>query len=233
MRDSFFLVRKLFLRTSAPKKKTLEWNPEKTSDEHHAMTNVSVFNITLTYREPGKIKPTSVYFDITSTNHDSTSYAQSEFIKVVIAHPVFKSIFDGTPRTKLRVMSDTASGFVSQEFLHFVTHKIPELCPFLTESSFFPFCPRHGKSICDRHFQKVKLYVSIFENKLKVTNEEIVAKAIVACQSQANRNRARTSTVNNPKHPIKVVAFSHSISFPNPNIQHQLLLPGIKSTQGV
>ena len=62
---------------------------------------------------------------------------------------------------------------------------------------------------------------------------EIVAKAIVAGQSQANRNRVRTSTVNNPKHPIKVVAFSHSISFPNPNIKYQLVLPGIKSTQGV
>ena len=94
-------------------------------------------------------------------------------------------------------------------------------------------CQIHGKSICDRHFQKVKLYVKFYENKLKVTNEEIVATAILEGQSQANSNRVRTSTVNNPKDPIKVVAFSHSISFPNPNIKYQLVLPGIKSTQGV
>ena len=68
---------------------------------------------------------------------------------------------------------------------------------------------------------------------LKVTSEEIVATAILEGQSRANSNRIRTSTVNNPKDPIKVVAFSHSISFPNPNIKYQLVLPGVKSTQGV
>ena len=52
-----------------------------------------------------------------------------------------------------------------------------------------------------RHFQKVKLYVSVFENKLKVTNEGIVATAITEGQAQANRNRLHTSTVNNPKSP--------------------------------
>ena len=199
--------------------------PDATSDLDQNHTYVAVFNVTVTIRKPGKSKPENHYFDIISQQHDSCSYLQNFFIEQVVKMDKFLEIIGD--RSKIEFYSDTASGFVSQESLYFVTHIIPNILPQIDESTFCPFCPRHGKSICDRHFQKVKAWCAHFENVRQIVSISEVIAAIHKGKTASNKSRTHR------KKP-ELFCFAFECTAPQPDTpKFQIHLPGIQATHGV
>ena len=50
--------------------------------------------------------------------------------------------------------------------------------------SYLPFVTRHGKSDCDRHFEKVKDYTTHFENTERVIGHKNVKHALLHSQKR-------------------------------------------------
>ena len=116
---------------------------------------------------------------------------------------------------------------MSEESLAFVTHEVPKILPNIRESTFCPFVPRHGKSICDRHFQKVKIWCSHFAHR-----DYLVSDAEVILAIHRGARASNLSRMFRKKHAIFCKAVS--LMAPHPSFyKRQLSLPGIKSTHGV
>jgi hypothetical protein len=197
----------------------------QTSDQDMNMTNMAVFGVVVTYRDASMSKPANIYFDVTSPNHDKHTYAHNFLLQKVLESPEFQSLLEG--RTKVEFYNDTASGYASKENLYTMFKIFPTVLPNIEQISYFPFCSRHGKSDCDRHFQKVKIWCSHFEHRSQLATPDDVRNAIL--QGSRNSNLCR---VHLGKEPIQCYVFHHVLTFPTRR-KHQLNLRGLRSTNAI
>ena len=208
--------------------------PDKDEDRVYNYRSLSCFGVALTFRAPGKRKPTTWYFDVLSTNRDHTTYAQTSHLDEVLKRSDVKMLvlsLGAAPEIEVRV--DNAKHFVSQEFLYYVTHEIPKHFTFASKVTYSPFPPRHGKSICDRHFQKVGLWTERFRKQKDVPSMEKVQKGIENGSREANVARSQRQTKDpRKKEPIKCVVLTNTLQEPT-RPKRKLLCPGITATHGV
>merc|ERR1712130_66748 len=95
----------------------------------------------------------------------------------------------GNTKKIIEFRFDNASQFISQEFAYFILKDVSKFFPHSDKISYFPFAPRHGKSISDRHFAKNSLWTGQFENNNKLCNVNDVINAIINGQKNANKKR--------------------------------------------
>ena len=197
-----------------------------TSDTEHNLTQEAVFNVTITYRENGWLKPRNIYVDVLSRAHDKTGYAQDFFTSLALQHEDVAVIIQS--RRRLEFFNDTVGGFHNQEHLFWLFKTLPQLFPNLEEISYLPFVSRHGKSDCDRHFQKVKQWTGHFEFSERVISHDDVKRAIERGSKAANQNRTRRK-----KYKITQIVIIQDL-LPYPHKKKCILLcQGIKSTSGI
>lgn len=130
-------------------------------------------------------------------------------------------------RTKIEFYNDTASGYASKENLYFMFFDVPKILLSVIRISYFPFCSRHGKSDCDRHFQKVKLWCSHFEHHNELASPENVSDAIL----NGSRNSNISRTLRN-KYPIQCIVFHCQITEPTRR-KHVLDFPEMRSSNAI
>merc|ERR1712130_599145 len=195
---------------------------DETEDAVFDFTSVSCLNVTLTYRNKCEPQPTNTYFDVISENRDHTSYAQKPHLKKVIDHPRFKEI--ALTKKYVEFHFDNASHFISEEFAFFILQDVHVIFPHFLTVSYFPFAPRHGKSICDRHFGKVSLWTGQFENNNTMSCVKDVMDAILNGQRDANKTRKLER-----KNEIEVYAIENKLVEPT-GPQNKIIFPGLQST---
>ena len=199
--------------------------PHMNQDRVFSFACAAIFGLVATYREKGEADVKNVYFDAISRNKDHTSYAQKSHIKNIFDDPKFAMLI--LKFTELELYCDNASHFISEEFAHFVCKEIGQIFPHLTRVSFFAFAPRHGKSDCDRHFQKVAMWCKEFERKQVLAGPVEIKKAIIIGRDKANATRREKNLPAIDVWPV----FSNLVEPTEP--KKTLCCPGIQSTMGI
>merc|ERR1712233_110095 len=192
---------------------------DETEDAVFDFTSVSCLNVTLTWGNKCEPQPTNTYFDVISENRDHTSYAQKSHLKKVFEHPRFKEI--ALTKKYVEFHFDNASHFISEEFAFFILQDVPKFFPNFLIGSYFPFAPRHGKSVWDRHFCKVSLWTGQFENN----NTMSCVKGVIAIlneQRDANETRRLER-----KNEIEVYAIENKLVEPT-GPQNKIIFPGLQ-----
>ena len=202
--------------------------PGENQDRVHNMTLAAFFGLVATYRTPGEEFVTNAYFDAVSLNKDHTTYAQTGHMKNIFKDPEFVMLalkFD-----ELEVYCDNASHFISEEFAHFVCKEIGGLFPHLKRVSMFAFAQRHGKSDCDRHFQKVAMWCREY-SRVKCLEGPIDKQIIEACEiGRKKADQVREDVRGKKRIFLKVI--SSTLEEPT-HPKKKLKVDGIQSTHGL
>ena len=127
---------------------------------------------------------------------------------------------------ELEVYFDNAKHFVSEEFYQDVCAEIARQYRHLKRVSAFAFAPLHGKSDCDRHFQKVAMWCKEYARHTVLGERKDVIKAIKKGRDMANRKRKLDEK------KIDVWPIPSTLVEPTRK-KIKLTLPGVTSTHGV
>ena len=146
-------------------------------------------------------------------------------MKNIFDHPQFNLLI-AKGITELEVYFDNVKHFVSEEFYHDICVEIGKMYPELNRVSAFAFAPLHGKSDCDRHFQKVAMWCKEYARHSVLGKDTDVVKAIEKGRDMANRKRKRGEK------NIDVWPVLSTLVEPSRK-RLKLTLPGITATHGV
>ena len=187
-----------------------------------------VFERRCNIRPDKKVLPSTerIYVDMISANRDHSSFAARKHLMAGIRKKEIREAI--LKKTKLEVRVDNASHFISNEFATAVLIDIHKEYPHLIEITYCPFPPRHGKSDCDRHFQKVSMWTARFSKKEKFASIPSVVKAINQGAQNSNAQRERDG-----KKPIVTKAYRSTLRDPKGSSYKKLIIPQIQSTHGV
>merc|ERR1712130_642476 len=117
--------------------------------------------------------------------------------------------------------------FISEEFAFFILQDVTKFFPNFVIVSYFPFAPRHGKSVCDRHFGKVSLWTGQFENSNTMSCVKDVMDAILNGQRDAKKTRKLER-----KNEIEVYAIENKLVEPT-GPQNKIIFPSLQSTHAI
>ena len=127
------------------------------------------------------------YTVLFSDNVDHRSQAVIQMEKFIWSKPWAKDLIRG--KTRAFHTHDNANTFTSKEILWWSTIGFAYRFPTIRESSYTPAGKCHGKSICDKMFQKISGWVESAEDRCY--NIEDLAKVCQDGQKEANQSKQR------------------------------------------